>query len=153
VGFAVSLQGLLRSAAADGRVVPHPEPWRQVEPFLRPRGFAFLSNEDTPDAIGLGRMIAAAGATAVVTMGERGVTVCDSGGERHLPAFPVRVADPTGAGDCFAAAFFVRWLETQDLMAACAFGLAAGALAIQAPGLQGVPTRAAVEAMLTEVAA
>lgn len=36
----------------------------------------------------------------------------------HHPGFPVPVADTTGAGDAFAAAFIVTWLAQHDLAAA-----------------------------------
>jgi hypothetical protein len=48
----------------------------------------------------------------------------------------------------------VRFAETGDLHSACAFALAAGALATERPGLAGVPTRGEVErrALLAEAA-
>ena len=45
----------------------------------------------------------------VITRGGRGNTVVHADGtHQHVPALPVEVFDPTGAGDTFAAAFFVQ---------------------------------------------
>jgi sugar/nucleoside kinase (ribokinase family) len=53
--------------------------------------------------------------------------------------------DPTGAGDVFAAAFLVRYRETGDPFASALFASCAASLSVEAPGLEGVPTRARVE--------
>jgi sugar/nucleoside kinase (ribokinase family) len=61
--------------------------------------------------------------------------------------------DPTGAGDCFATAFAVRYAETESFAEAGWFAAAAGALAVEGYGLAGVPTRAAIEQRMKQVAA
>ncbi|MCK9521175.1 MAG: PfkB family carbohydrate kinase, partial [Dehalococcoidia bacterium] len=70
-----------------------------------------------------------------------------------LPAFAAEPVEPTGAGDCFATAFTVRFAETGDIDEASRFALAAGALAVEAHGLAAIPSRAAIEARLRKVAA
>lgn len=149
----VSLQGLLRDVRDDGRVVPHRDPWGQVGRFVRPGWFCFFSEEDTADAPGLARQVAAAGARALLTRGYRGATLFSGGREESLAPYPASPIDPTGAGDCFATAFLVRYAETNDLADACRFALAAGALAVEGHGLAGVPTRAAIRALIRRVAA
>lgn len=149
----VSLQGLLRDVADDGRVFPHADPWGQVQPFVRPGWFCFFSEEDTADPPALARQLAAAGARALLTRGYRGATLFSGGREEPLAPYPATPVDPTGAGDCFATAFLVRYAETNDLAEACRFALAAGALAVEGHGLAGVPTRAAIRALLRKVAA
>jgi hypothetical protein len=149
----VSLQGLLRDADEDGRVFPHRDPWGQVERFVRPGWFCFFSEEDTEDAPALARQIAAAGARALLTRGYRGATLFSGGREEALEPYPATPVDPTGAGDCFATAFLVRYAETNDLADACRFALAAGALAVEGHGLAGVPGRAAIRALIRKVAA
>jgi sugar/nucleoside kinase (ribokinase family) len=150
---AVSLQGPLRTRTAADEVVPHPEPLAASAPFVAEGAFAFLSEEDTADAMGLAHELAARGATTFVTRGYRGATVVAQGSECSFEAIPARPSDPTGAGDCFATAFLVRMAETGDLRAACRFALAAGSLAVEGVGLAGVPARRAVEERLEEVAA
>jgi sugar/nucleoside kinase (ribokinase family) len=150
---AVLLQGLLRTRAADGRVSPHPEAWAQVAPFARPGAFAFLSDEDTAAPGELAATLASAGVRAFVTHGARGATLFEPDGTRAFAALTADVVEPTGAGDCFATAFIVRFAETGDIGEAVQFALAAGALAVEARGLAAIPSRAAIEARLRKVAA
>ncbi|MEP7216354.1 MAG: PfkB family carbohydrate kinase, partial [Anaerolineaceae bacterium] len=144
---AVDLQGPLR--AIEGDVVrSHPEPRKVVDQFIREGEYAFFSEEDAPDPEGLARYLANSGTNVVLTRGYRGATVFIAGEERHLDALLANTVDPTGAGDCFATAFMVRLAETGSLDEACAFGLAAGALAVGAVGLAGVATREQIEQRL-----
>lgn len=83
-------------------------------------------------------------------MGARGLT--SSGEAADLPAFPVAVVDPTGAGDCFCATL-VTLLVGADL----SFGEtlrranAAGALAVGKTGpMEGNSSRVEIEAFLRE---
>jgi len=59
-------------------------------------------------------MFAAMGAkTVVLTMGAGGLLLHHEGRVQHVPASAVEVADATGAGDAFWAAFLVAWLDGQ----------------------------------------
>ena len=149
----VSLQGALRAVDGERRVRAHTEPMGQAEPFVRTETFAFFSEEDTPDAEGLGRWIAHRGGIAIVTRGYRGATVLSKAGTRRLAAVPADPVEPTGAGDCFATAFLLKFADTGDLDEASRFALAAGAIAVERPGLQGVATRDEIESRLARVAA
>ena len=51
------------------------------------------------------------GGIVVVTAGAAGCHVVWSGGVEVVPAVPVQVADPTGAGDAFFGAFVAAWLH------------------------------------------
>jgi hypothetical protein len=150
---AVSLQGPLRATGEGGRVIHHPNPVAQADPFLAPGTLAFLSEEDTADAVGLCRHIASRGAVALLTRGYRGADMFEGVNELRFDAIPANSIDPTGAGDCFAMAFVVRMVETRDLVEACRFGLAAGSLAVEAAGIAAIPTRQAVEERMRKVAA
>ena len=67
----------------------------------------------------------------------------------HVPAFPVRTVDTTGAGDVFHGAFLARWLETEDVMECLRFASAVAALKCLKPGgRSGIPTRHEAEAFL-----
>jgi len=151
--YALALQGLLRTHDGETRVRPHPDPWAQAAPFVRAGGFAFLSDEDTPDAASLAEELARAGMTVFVTHGSRGATRFDASGARDFEAIPAQAVEPTGAGDCFATAFAVRFAECGDLDTATRFALAAGAIAVEARGLAAIPSRAEIEARLGKVAA
>jgi hypothetical protein len=150
---AISLQGVLRDTASGCRVVPTHDPIRAAEPFMATGLLAFFSDEDTPDGPSLARAIVKMGATAVLTRGYYGAVLFDQSGEHFFPAVPADAVDPTGAGDCFATAFVVRFAETRDISAAMQFALAAGALSVEGRGIAGVPTREAVEARMRKVAA
>lgn len=150
--LAVSLQGSLRSTSEGGRVIHHPHPIAQAGPFLAPGTLAFLSEEDTADALGLCRYIASRGAVALLTRGYQGAVMFEGANELPFDAIPAHSIDPTGAGDCFAMAFVVRTVETRDLAEACRFALAAGSLAVEGVGAAAVPARQAVEERLGKVA-
>lgn len=145
----VSLQGPLRTRDAACVVGRHADPLAVADRFIHPGWYAFFSEEDTDSPDELGRYISERGGTAFLTRGYRGATLFEREQEpRELPAIPANLVDPTGAGDCFATAFMVRMAETRDLALASTFALAAGALTVERPGVQGIPTRAEVEARL-----
>ncbi|MGD9934407.1 MAG: PfkB family carbohydrate kinase [Dehalococcoidia bacterium] len=150
---AASLQGALRATDATGRVVHRSGAWQAVRRIATPGALCFLSDEDTADAAALARQIAAAGAVAIVTHGPAGATRYDGLTTVTRPAAVATPTDPTGAGDCFAMAYSVRFAETGDADAAFSFGLTAGALAVEGIGIAGIPSRAAIEDRLTKVAA
>jgi len=58
---------------------------------------------------------------------------------RRIAAFPANTVDPTGAGDIFAASFFIHLYETEDPWAAARFAIQMAAIAISREGLAGVP--------------
>jgi sugar/nucleoside kinase (ribokinase family) len=83
----------------------------------------------------------------VITNGAAGSEVHYQGQRRHFPAPKVAEKDPTGVGDVFAAAFFVRLLETGgDPWAAARFATQVAAPTVTRPGLDGIPTPAEVAA-------
>lgn len=84
----------------------------------------------------------------VLTRGRDGCTVWDGDGRHDVPAFSTREIDPTGAGDVFAAAFLVSLHESGDTVHAARFGAAAASLLVSSGGLNGVATRAEIEAVL-----
>lgn len=56
-----------------------------------------------------------------------------------VPAFPATEIDPTGAGDCFGAAFVALWLRGTDTRSALTLAAAAGACAVQHRGpMEGI---------------
>ena len=149
----IALQGLLRTTDSAGRVSPHPDAWGQVRRFLAPGRFAFLSEEDTAEPEKLAAAIAASGATVFVTRAERGATLFRSHIRRQFPAIRAAACEPTGAGDCFATAFLIRFAECEDIETAARFAIAAGSVAVErGGGPGGLPTREMVEARLAGVA-
>ena len=75
--------------------------------------------------------------------GAAGVSYHDRDCSLHQPAYPVTEVDPTGAGDCFAAAFTCFWLRGLPITETLRFAAAAGALAVTQRGpMEGAATLA-----------
>ena len=83
---------------------------------------------------------------AVETLGSEGCRVFQHGRVISVPVRPEPEIDPTGAGDIFAAAFFIRFRETGEAVEAARFANACAALSVRKTGLSGVPGSAAVKA-------
>lgn len=87
------------------------------------------------------RSLAAGGRVVALKQGERGSTVFTQEEEFHVPGFPVDEVDPTGAGDCYGAAFLVGLLRGWELRDVARFANATGALAVTKQGpMEGAPT-------------
>lgn len=84
-----------------------------------------------------------------VTDGPNGVYWLEDSALKHMPAFPVNVADSLGAGDAFHGAFTLALAEGHPLLDAMRFASAAAAVKCTKFGGGGAaPTRAEVEAFL-----
>ncbi len=105
----VTPQGWLRGWDDDGRV--HPQPWPAAEQILPQVAAVILSREDLLDEEMLAQYRRWSPLLAL-TDGRRGCTLFCGDETRHFPAPQVEEAEPTGAGDIFAAAFLVRLWQT-----------------------------------------
>ena len=85
---------------------------------------------------------------AACTRGVDGADVYHGGDWRRIEAFASNPTDLTGAGDVFAAAFLIRYADTNDAWEAARWAAAAASLVVEGPGVDAVPTLAAVEARL-----
>lgn len=86
------------------------------------------------------RDLARPGRTVALKRGEKGSVVFQAGERFEAAAFPVVEVDPTGAGDCYDAAFLVGMLRGWDLSQVARFANAAGALAVTRLGpMEGAP--------------
>ena len=84
--------------------------------------------------------------TIVVTRGADGCTVYSEKGRVEVNGFAVDEIDPTGAGDCFDAAFICGVLDGQSPAEAAALANACAAIAVTAKGpMTGAKSRAEVE--------
>ncbi|WP_370676378.1 carbohydrate kinase family protein [Pleomorphomonas sp. PLEO] len=85
----------------------------------------------------------------VVTMAEKGALAVTRDKAWRQAAFPARLVDATGAGDCFNGAFLAATLAGRSVADSLAFACAAASLAVSAVGARGgMPDRSVVEAML-----
>ena len=72
---------------------------------------------------------------AVLTLGEEGVLIKTSTGEKHFePAIKTQVVDTTGAGDSFTAGFLHEFLESKDILKAAKLGVRAASITISELG-------------------
>jgi len=84
----------------------------------------------------------------VETLGPEGCRVYHRGTVTHIPVQPIKEVDPTGAGDIFAAAFFIRYRQTRDVVKSAQFANACASLSVAGVGMESVPTLDEVEANL-----
>lgn len=86
----------------------------------------------------------------VVKCGAEGAVVFDGHDLFAQPAFPVNVSDTSGAGDSFAAAWIVAYVEGKDRRAAARWASAAAALTVSGKGAwSSLPTREQLERFLS----
>ncbi len=137
-------QGWLRQVAP-GAVVRHGR-WQGPDGLLERSGAVMLSEEDLAGEPGGVEWFARRSAVLVVTAGAAGARAFAGGAELYQPALPAEAVDPTGAGDTFAAAFFIRWSETGDVARALRFAAAAAAFKVEHTGPGGLAGRAAIAA-------
>jgi len=142
-------QGLLRSWDSRGNVGP--KVWRPASEKLANVQAIVLSEEDVGPNRDLIDYYAEHCPIVVITYGYRGC-VLRLGGERiSLPTRPANEVDPTGAGDVFATAFFIRLHETGgDAVTAARFANVVGSFSVEGPGISAVPTRDIVDNWLAE---
>jgi sugar/nucleoside kinase (ribokinase family) len=149
VHFSTSLvcatpQGWLREWDQAGRV--RYVPLRQPRGQLRAIDAMVFSAEDVnhdPDEM---RRLIDSVPVVAVTRAAEGAVLYTQDGARPSPARPAELVDPTGAGDVFAAAFFTSLRRSGDPYEATAVANVVASFSIERAGVEGIPSRAAVEA-------
>lgn len=153
-GFSPSLlgltpQGWLRAWDEKGEVKPCK--WPEAASALHRAGAAVLSIEDVDGDEDQIEAMALASRVLAVTEGPAGARLYWHGDLRRFSAPVMERVDDTGAGDIFAAAFFVRLYMTRDPWEAARFATHLAARSVTRPGLEGIPTPEEIQACLTEV--
>lgn len=87
----------------------------------------------------------------VVTEGASGARIYWNGDVRYIRPPQEVELDPVGAGDIFAASFFIRYYDTRDPWESARVATQIAARSVTRPKLAGVPTPAEVHAVLTEI--
>lgn len=145
----LTLQGWLRKWDAQGRVFP--SEWPEARFVLEQSSAAVLSIDDVQgDEERIEEMVSSV-RILVVTEAAAGARLYWNGDLRRFRPPTVKEVDPIGAGDIFAAAFFVRLYSTRDPWEAARFATQLAAISVTRPGLLGVPTPEEVQATLIEV--
>jgi sugar/nucleoside kinase (ribokinase family) len=119
--------------------------WERAEAVLARADAVVLSEEDVGGDAALIATYAAQTRVLAVTRGARGCTVHAAGCVRDFPAPPTVVVDTTGAGDIFAAAFFVSLHREGDPWRAASFANCIAARSVSREGLEGAPLPEEIE--------
>lgn len=133
----ITPQGWMRQWDANGLVTRGE--WAGADSLLRSASAVVLSLEDVSGDWERVERWADLARVFAVTQGAEGATVYAGGDRRHFPAPDVEVADATGAGDVFAAAFFARLWRTGNLWQAAESAVALASRSVTRVGLDGVP--------------
>lgn len=113
-----------------------------------------LSEHERASCAGLIAAASETGAVVAITAGARPTTLLTSDGGEAQVAVPAieRPRDDLGAGDVFAAAFFVALAEGQPPARAAAFANGAAAVRVSGVGADAIGDREAIEAHLRATA-
>jgi len=145
----ITPQGWMRQWDSDGRVSPRE--WTDSESALEQAGAVVMSREDVQGDDELIEHMAHQTRVLAVTEGAAGCVLYWNGDRRRFRAPEVKEIDATGAGDVFAAAFFVRLFTTRDPWEAARFGTLVASRSVTRVGLDGIPTQNEIESSLMEV--
>ncbi len=131
-------QGWLREWDTEGKITQRK--WSQAEPSLNQASAAVLSVEDVGDNEELIEEFALASRVLAITEGNEGARLYWNNDTRRFPASQKKVVDTTGAGDIFAAAFFIRLHSTRDPWEAARFATCLASQSVTRRGLESIPT-------------
>lgn len=153
-GFSTELlgltpQGWLRGWDADGRVSP--VRWEGAEEALKQASAIVLSAEDVGGDEEQIEEFVHASRVLAVTEGAAGARLYWHSDQRRFRAPAIAEVDATGAGDIFAAAFFIRLYATRDPWEAARFATLLSSHSVARSGLDGIPTQQEIESCLVEV--
>lgn len=145
----VTPQGWMRQWDAEGRVSPRA--WINSEAALMQADAVVISREDVRGDDEVIEHMAHQTRVLAVTEGAAGSVLYWHGDRRRFRALQVEDVDATGAGDVYAAAFFVRLFTTHDPWEAARFATLAASHTVTRVGLDGIPTAAEIQESITEV--
>jgi sugar/nucleoside kinase (ribokinase family) len=143
-------QGWMRRWDEEGKVGVrgscrvYPKKWESATEILPHVDVLILSEEDIaafPEE--LERFIELT-KIVILTRGKNGAALYTEGDIIESSAYPANEVDPTGAGDVFAAAFLVKYHETNDILKALDFAHCVASFAVESKGTTGIPTMAQV---------
>ena len=145
----ITPQGWMRQWDAENRVSSRE--WTGAEPALSQAGAVVISREDVDDNDELIENMAHQTRVLAVTEGAAGSVLYWHGDRRRFRAPEVPEVDATGAGDIFAAAFFIRLFNTRDPWEAARFATLVASRSVSRVGLDAIPTSREIEECMTEV--
>ncbi|QED28950.1 hypothetical protein FRD01_17220 [Microvenator marinus] len=140
----INVQGWIKAASSTPPAVVQQVRWAPDPEVLKLVDVACLSDEDLIDQPGLFELLRAHVPVVALTHGREGAEIfaTKTGSEEskwRVGIFETEVADPTGAGDAFAAAFLNGIASGKTLSQAAAIASAASSLVIEARGGKSLP--------------
>lgn len=141
-------QGWLRRWDESGRV--HATRWENFS-ALESAGAVVLSLEDVGGDMEQIERFAQHTRVLAVTEGAAGSVLYWNGDRRRFRAPEMTEIDSTGAGDIFAAAFFIRLFTTRDPWESARFATQLASYSVTRVGLNSIPTPQEIESCLVEV--
>jgi len=73
---------------------------------------------------------------SIITMSGDGSEIHENGSVHKIPVVPVKLADPTGAGDAYRAGFLTAYQKGYDILTACKIGTVAASFTVEVIGCQ-----------------
>lgn len=140
----VTPQGWMRQWDRSGRVSRCA--WLNADELLRRADAVVLSIDDAGGDWTQIERWAGNAKVLVATQGREGCTLYDRGQSVHVPAEQVAEVDPVGAGDIFAAAFFIQLRESGDALRAARRANCLAARSVTRRGLASIPDASDVRA-------
>jgi sugar/nucleoside kinase (ribokinase family) len=142
-------QGWMRMWGDDHRV-RHCD-WEGADKALSSAGAVCMSIEDLGYNEELIEHYMLSTPILALTEGREGLRLYWNHDMRRFRAPKVEVVEATGAGDVFAASFFIRLYQTRDPWEAARFAVRMSAISVTRVGLEGIPRPDEVQNCLMEV--
>ena len=125
--------------------------WNDADSALAHADAVVISREDVAGDDELIEQMSHQTRVLAVTEGAAGAVLYWNGDRRRFRAPDVKEVDATGAGDIFAAAFFIRLLHTHDPWEATRFATLVATCSVTRPGLDGIATPREIEECMMEI--
>lgn len=136
-----TIQGWLRQWDNTGKISPKPMDWAQLSAL----DIVIMSDADMAGFESALPSIISTVKIVVITQGAEGATVFHKAQAAHFPSYPVVEIDSTGAGDVFAAAFLIKYGETQDVAQATAYAHTAASFVVEGVGIENLKAMEAIQ--------
>lgn len=129
-------QGLMRKWGKDGKV--YAQRWLPSKKILSNLDVIIFSEEDIKPFPEVVDYYKSAVKIVILTCGKKGSIVFTKNRKYYISVTPVKEKDPTGAGDVFAAAFIIKYYETEDPFIAAHFASHIASFAVTEKGINGI---------------
>ncbi|OGO16641.1 MAG: hypothetical protein A2Z14_18340 [Chloroflexi bacterium RBG_16_48_8] len=139
----ITPQGWLRRWDPSGHI--HLISWKTIKEILVRADAVVLSTEDIMNDEDAAQEIAQHCRVLALTRAAQGASIYWNGDRSDLPTLKVDEIDSTGAGDIFAAVFFIHYHETGDPYAAGQAANWVASISTTRKGIQSTPTVAELE--------